>query len=199
MKKAVLEKRIAMLAKANNVEWLPVGGTKHDKFTFNGIAIMIPRHREIGEMLAMKILKDCQKALGLWPMNDDWTSTLNTYAVTVRRDGRFWYIEIPALDGATQARSLSEVEEMTRDYIASFMKVSDDSFELNISVELPAAVQEHVAAVELARRAEAVARSKAATEWSAAARELRNQGLTVRDIGLALHVSHQRAQQLISQ
>ena len=124
---------------------------------------------------------------------------MDTYAATVRRDGRFWYIEIPALEGATQARLLSEVEEMTRDYIASFLEVAEDSFEMDISVELPAAVQEHVAAVHLARHAEAMARSRAAAEWSAAARELRNQGLTVRDIGLALHISHQRAQQLVSQ
>jgi hypothetical protein len=64
MKKADLEKRIAKLAKANNVEWVSVGGTNHDKYRLNGVIIMIPRHNEIGEMLAKKILKDCDKALG---------------------------------------------------------------------------------------------------------------------------------------
>lgn len=63
MKKADLEKRIKALAKSRNLEWLYVGGTKHDKYTLNGVVIMIPRHREIGEALAAKILKDCYKAI----------------------------------------------------------------------------------------------------------------------------------------
>lgn len=37
------------------------------------------------------------------------------YDVTVRRDGRVWWVEIPALDGATQARTLGEVDVMARD------------------------------------------------------------------------------------
>jgi hypothetical protein len=63
MKKADLEKQIAKLAKANDADWIYAGGTKHDKWLLNGVVIMIPRHREIGEMLARKILKDCEQAL----------------------------------------------------------------------------------------------------------------------------------------
>ncbi len=63
MKKRDLEKAIAELAKSNGVDWTFVGGTKHDKFLFNGVVIMIPRHREIGEMLSRSILNDCKKAL----------------------------------------------------------------------------------------------------------------------------------------
>lgn len=63
MKKADLERRIARMAKANNAQWVHVGGTKHDKYTLNGTVIMIPRHREIGETLAHKILNDCNRAL----------------------------------------------------------------------------------------------------------------------------------------
>ena len=63
MKKADLEKRIKALARSHSAEWLYVGGTRHDKFTLNGTVIMIPRHREIGEALAAKILKDCHHAL----------------------------------------------------------------------------------------------------------------------------------------
>ncbi len=63
MRKADLEKRIRALAKSHGAVWLYVGGSKHDKFTLNGVVIMIPRHREIGEALAAKILKDCYKAI----------------------------------------------------------------------------------------------------------------------------------------
>lgn len=63
MKKAALEKRIKALAKSHHADWVYLGGTKHDKYSLNGTVIMIPRHREIGEALAAKILKDCHKAL----------------------------------------------------------------------------------------------------------------------------------------
>ena len=63
MKKADLEKRIKALARSHDGEWLYLGGSKHDKFSLNGTVIVIPRHREIAEALAAKILKDCHRAL----------------------------------------------------------------------------------------------------------------------------------------
>jgi hypothetical protein len=41
-----------------------------------------------------------------------------TYDIEVTRDGRWWMIHIPALDGLTQAEFPGEIEEMARDYIA---------------------------------------------------------------------------------
>jgi hypothetical protein len=63
VKKRDLEAQIATLARSHGVECVLVGGTKHDKYRFNGTVILIPRHREIGETLAAKILKDCHAAL----------------------------------------------------------------------------------------------------------------------------------------
>lgn len=120
------------------------------------------------------------------------------YEVTVRRDGRFWYIEIPALNGATQARNLSEVDEMAKDYISTVTDIPESKIELDVTIELPADVQAHLAAALALRGEEAHARTRAAEESRAAARALRAQGLTVREVGAALGVSHQRAQQLIS-
>ena len=41
-----------------------------------------------------------------------------TYDIEVYRDGRWWMIRIPELDGLTQARHRGEIDEMARDYIA---------------------------------------------------------------------------------
>ena len=41
-----------------------------------------------------------------------------TYDIKVTRDGRWWMIHIPAIDGVTQARFPGEIEGMARDYIA---------------------------------------------------------------------------------
>lgn len=40
------------------------------------------------------------------------------YKIEVTRDGRFWLIYIPALDGYTQAEYWGEVDYMARDYIS---------------------------------------------------------------------------------
>lgn len=59
MKKRDLEKSIARMARQHGVSWVSIGGSKHDKFTLDGVMIMIPRHREIDERLAKSILNDC--------------------------------------------------------------------------------------------------------------------------------------------
>ena len=121
-----------------------------------------------------------------------------TYEVIVRRDGRFWYLEIPALDGATQARNLGEVEEMARDYIATVLDVPESTVAVEVAIALPDDVQAHLRHAEDLREQEARARAEAAKEVRVAARQLKDAGYTVRDIGAALKVSHQRAQQLVT-
>lgn len=61
MKKADLEKRLARLAKENQVEWRYIGGTKHDKFRFGETILVIPRHREIAEPVAAKLLRQARQ------------------------------------------------------------------------------------------------------------------------------------------
>lgn len=131
-------------------------------------------------------------------MIDMATRNAEQYEVTVRRDGRFWYVDIPALEGATQARNLGEVDEMAKDYISSVTDIPVAGLEVAVVIELPADVQAHLAAASALRDEEAHARSRAAEESRAAARALKSRGLTVREIGTALGISHQRAQQLVS-
>jgi hypothetical protein len=123
---------------------------------------------------------------------------VNTYHTVVSRDGKFWLVYIPEIDQHTQARSLAEVEPMARDLIALVRGVPPDSLDIERQVELSDSVHHHL---ELARKyAEDAAwyQAEAANEKRFAAREMRAEGMTVRDIGAALGISHQRAQQLIT-
>jgi hypothetical protein len=43
---------------------------------------------------------------------------MHTYDVEVERDGRWFMVKIPEIDGLTQARWLGEAELMAREYIA---------------------------------------------------------------------------------
>ena len=85
---------------------------------------------------------------------------LKTYRAEVDRDGRVWRVRVPEVQRTTQARTLSEVEPMARDLIAIMDDIPADSFSLDVTVTLPADVQE-----ELERSAELrqdAARSQAA-------------------------------------
>ena len=118
---------------------------------------------------------------------------LKTYRADVDRDGRVWRVRVPEVQRTTQARTLSEVEPMARDLIAIMDDIPADSFSLDVTITLPADVQE-----ELERSAELqqdAARSQAAAAAAArrAARRLRDQGLPLKDVGQALGVSFQRA------
>lgn len=123
---------------------------------------------------------------------------MNTYHAVVTRDGKFWLIHITDIDKYTQARNLPEVEVMARDLISIYRDVPPDSFPIDFRIELPGRVEQHLERARKYANEAAHAQAEAASERRAAARELQDQGLTVRDIGAALGVSHQRAQQLVS-
>ncbi|OBJ90908.1 hypothetical protein [Mycobacterium asiaticum] len=43
---------------------------------------------------------------------------MRCYEIEVTRDGSWWMINIPEIDGLTQARNASEIEQVARSYIA---------------------------------------------------------------------------------
>lgn len=120
------------------------------------------------------------------------------WQATVTRDGRFWLIKVDGLDGATQARNLGEVDLMATEFVAIMTEQELGDVTVTWRIELPTDVRQHLAAVEASRSAEAAARQNAAWESRQAARALRSLGLSVREVGTALGMSHQRAQQLVA-
>lgn len=122
---------------------------------------------------------------------------MSTYSIRAELEGRFWYIEIPALDGATQARHLREIDYMARDYIHNLTDEAPESIELEVELVIPPEAQGHLDR-QARLRAEAAAKAaEAGEEARAAARELHRRGLPYRDIGALLGVSYQRAHQLV--
>ncbi len=87
---------------------------------------------------------------------------------------------------------------MARDLVAVMRDVDPDSFELTVSITLPEQVRAHLEAAARLREESARANTAAAKESRAAARALSNMGMPLRDIGVALGVSPQRASQLLA-
>ena len=119
------------------------------------------------------------------------------YEATVERDGKFWLISIPEVGRVTQARNLGEAEAMACDLVGIMEGVDPESVVVALHIKLPEQVAAHLAEMQRQRELAASSNSRAAEEARKAAAALRADGLTVRDIGAALGVSHQRADQLL--
>lgn len=123
---------------------------------------------------------------------------MTTYEVTAQRSGRYWHLEIDGLSQGTQARNLTEAETMAQELVSIVTGQPLDQVQVNISVNLPEQVR-HVQQQASKYRVDAEhASTLAAAKSREAARLMREQGMTLKDIGQILHVSHQRAGQLIA-
>jgi hypothetical protein len=127
-----------------------------------------------------------------------------TYTAVASRGERWWVVRVLGLGNdpdeglPTQARTLAEVEPMARDLVALWLEAAPDSFDITVQVELPDSVNDHLRRAKKYADEAAHAQAEAASERRLAARDLKEAGLTVRDVGFALGVSHQRAQQLLA-
>lgn len=118
---------------------------------------------------------------------------------TLSRDGRFWLVYVPEIKQYTQARSVREAPDMARDLTAVYLDIPIEDVEFTgLTIELPDDVRNDIDHAAELRDAAAKANQESAAAVRAAAHKLRNNGLTVRDIGAALDVSYQRAHQLIN-
>lgn len=119
------------------------------------------------------------------------------YRATVERDERFWLVRVEGV-GVTQARHLRELEAMTGDLI--YVMTGEDPAESEVVYDfiLPSDVRSHLERAQVLRSQAATAQSEAAAEVRAAAHELHDAGIPIRDIGRVLGVSFQRVHQLVS-
>jgi predicted RNase H-like HicB family nuclease len=115
----------------------------------------------------------------------------------VRKDGRFWVVSVPEVKGLyTQGRTLSEVPEMVRDAASLLTDRPESDFDVDVVLDDPEITVLVQHADELAAKA-AELRAKSAEERRTAARKLKAKGVTVREIGSLMQISHQRAGQLL--
>jgi hypothetical protein len=115
-------------------------------------------------------------------------------------EGKWWMVEIPEVNGLTQARRLNDVTQMAREFIAATADIPLDSFELEMTIQRvhDLDIADRVARIQ-SEKAQALELERRATEEAQAlARQLSEANLTVREIGVILGVSHQRAHQLLS-
>jgi DNA-directed RNA polymerase specialized sigma subunit len=121
---------------------------------------------------------------------------MSTYNVRAKRWKHGWELHIDGI-GVTQSRNLDGAEQMVRDYIETLTDhdTADDAVIIQPEVgggldEAADAAREAIAEAEQALRS-AAARSRQVA-W-----QLKQEGLSGRDIAAVLHVSAQRVSQLL--
>lgn len=124
---------------------------------------------------------------------------MKTYRVRAEREGKFWLLTVPELDVMTQARRLTEADEMARDLIATWLDIAPDSFAIDLDVALPDELAERRDRARQLREEADRLREQAAEELRSVVRDAHAAGMSVRELALALGVSHQRAQQILTE
>ncbi len=121
-----------------------------------------------------------------------------TYSATATRDGRWWMVHVPEVDGLTQARRLGDAGRMARELVAVTLDVPVEDVEVTVTVAPVEGIDvaTAVAAIRDERATAARLEREASDRAAALARELAGRGLPMRDVGAILGVSHQRAHQL---
>ncbi|WP_052590794.1 hypothetical protein [Luteipulveratus mongoliensis] len=122
---------------------------------------------------------------------------MSTYTATAERDGRFWLIRVEDV-GVTQARHLREADAMARDLVAVTLDFDPEDVTVDMTIVLPTEVQKDIDEAARLRVESERANHDAADRARSAARRLSAMDMPIRDVGAALGVSHQRAQQLVS-
>lgn len=121
---------------------------------------------------------------------------MNTQTAVVTHEGKWWVAQVEPLGHATQAKRLTDIRDQISDLIETITGTKPDRDDVTVEIRLPSDVQAHLDEAARLRDQAASAQHEAARHAREAAKALAGEGLTVRDIGTALGVSHQRAQQL---
>ncbi|MBA8826842.1 cell wall assembly regulator SMI1 [Saccharopolyspora lacisalsi] len=109
---------------------------------------------------------------------------------------------MPEVDRVTQGRTLAEADEVARDLISAMLEETDgievepSAIELHLDIRLPDEVRTHLQQADELRDQAQQTQQAAAEEQAEAVRILRRAGVSLRDAGRALGLSHQRVGQL---
>ncbi len=121
---------------------------------------------------------------------------MSTYNVRAKRWVHGWELHIDGV-GVTQSRNLDGAERMVRDYIESLTDRDTSGDEVVIKPEVGGGLDEATQAAREAVAAADRAVREAAARSRKVARELKEAGLSGRDIAAILRVSAQRVSQLL--
>ncbi|WP_420098482.1 hypothetical protein [Corynebacterium sp.] len=116
-----------------------------------------------------------------------------TFTVTAERgSGPVWVLECPDVGAVSQTRRLDHAADEMREAIAYLSGVDESDIEIVVEPRLPSYVAELKARAESLREQADDVNEQAARASRDLVAQLKQQGYSLRDIGVLLGVSHQR-------
>ena len=122
-----------------------------------------------------------------------------TYTSKAHKEGRWWIVQNDQHPGAiSQVTRLDLAVEAQREAIAFVSNVPASSVNVSVQVTISPTVDRELAEAAALRREAQQKEGRAASLRQAVAEKLEADGYTLREIGMILGVSYQRAHQLTS-
>jgi hypothetical protein len=159
-------------ARRQGVEWKQAEGARHDTFWLGSAKIRDPASRRDRAADDRGHPARVRSRAG-----ERLAAERKTYQADVDRDGKVWRVRVPADAPTTQARTLREADSMARDLVAIMDDIPADSFDLDMTIVLPAEVRAELDRSAELREQAARSQAQAAQLARRAARRLRDQGL----------------------
>lgn len=121
---------------------------------------------------------------------------VQTFDVTVEREGRWWVFAIPELGTGGQARSLAEVGHEAQGVAAMWLDVAPETVAVRVAPSAPADALNEWQAADRDEAAARDAQARAAARRRAVVVKLREAGYTAADTGAVLGITKQRVYQI---
>lgn len=124
-------------------------------------------------------------------------TTVRTLEATAYKEGKWWMVSIPEIDGLTQCKTIEKIPEQAADLAAVILDVPADQVAVNVAYTLP---EDAKAANESWHQAQgqlAAAKANVDARLADLARTLKGQGYTLKDIGALTGYTFQRIAQIL--
>lgn len=124
-------------------------------------------------------------------------TTVRTLEATAYKEGKWWMVSIPEIDGLTQCKTIEKIPEQAADLAAVILDVPADQVAVNVTYTLP---EDAKAANESWHQAQgqlAAAKANVDARLAELARTLKGQGYTLKDIGAITGYTFQRIAQIL--
>jgi predicted RNase H-like HicB family nuclease len=126
---------------------------------------------------------------------------MHNYKIEIQREGKWWMVYIPDIEGVTQARRLTEASAMAREYIALDQNIPVDDIKIetaSIRMQQPEFAELLEKATDIRTRREDIQKLEAQVQQDTYqfCHWLVTYGVPVRDIAELLDISPQRVSQL---
>ncbi|WP_343320527.1 hypothetical protein AAFM46_16735 (plasmid) [Arthrobacter sp. TMP15] len=124
-------------------------------------------------------------------------TTVRTLEANAYKEGKWWMVSIPEIDGLTQCKTIEKIPEQAADLAAILLDVPVEQIAVTITYTMD---EEAAAANESWHQAQAqlaAARTNVDARLADLARTLKTKGYTLKDIGALTGYTFQRISQIL--